>query len=100
MTREDVARDGPGSAAWRLAAAVVLHVVAGLSGVLIAWVDTRPTWDDTGVTVAALAFASAVFSAAGVRFWLAAPLVAGPLCVALAARGSAASLVVLAIGVA
>jgi hypothetical protein len=27
-------------------------VIANLLGVLIGWVDSRPTWDDTGVTVA------------------------------------------------
>ena len=40
----------------------VLFVVALAMGALVTYVDTRPTWDDTGVTVAALfAFAGCVW---------------------------------------
>ena len=52
------------------------------AGLAIAWVDSRPTWDDTGISAAALFVASGVAAALGVRWWLAALLVAGPLLVA------------------
>jgi hypothetical protein len=51
-------------------------------GLAIAWVDSRPTWDDTGISAAALFVASGLAAALGVRWWLAALLVAGPLVVA------------------
>ena len=37
-----------------------LFVIANLLGVLICWIDSRPTWDDTGVT-AAMVFGVAAF---------------------------------------
>jgi hypothetical protein len=52
------------------------------AGLGIAWMDSRPTWDDTGISAAALFVASGVAAALGVRWWLAALLVAGPLLVA------------------
>ena len=58
-------------------AALVLFAIA--AGCLIAAMDTRPGWDDTGVTAGALFLASAVASAVGVRWWLAPIFVAGPL---------------------
>jgi len=33
-------------------------------GLLIAWVDTRPTWDDTGITAAAIFAVTALLGAA------------------------------------
>ncbi len=30
-------------------------------GLVIGWVDTRPTWDDTGITVGAVLIVAAVF---------------------------------------
>jgi len=55
----------------RLAMQKVLLVVAlGLGG-LVTYVDTRPTWDDTGVTAAALLVTSGVFGFLGPsRPWL------------------------------
>jgi hypothetical protein len=41
--------------------------------------DTRPGWDDTGVTAGALFLGSGLAAVAGVRWWLAALLVAAPL---------------------
>jgi uncharacterized RDD family membrane protein YckC len=49
------------------------------AGVAIASVDTRPRWDDTGITAGALLVAAAGGSLAGVPPWLAAALVAGPI---------------------
>ena len=51
-------------------------------GVAIAWVDTRPTWDDTGVTAGALLAASGIGALGGLRPWLAAALAVSPLLVA------------------
>jgi hypothetical protein len=46
-------------------------VIAGLAGLAIGYVDSRPTWDDAGVTVGALLIASALAGAAMPRwFWL------------------------------
>jgi len=61
-------------------AALALGAIA--AGCLIAAMDTRPGWDDTGVTVGALLLASALASAGGLRWWLTPILVAGPLLVA------------------
>ena len=40
-----------------------LTLAALTTGLLIAWVDSRPRWDDTAVSAAALLVASAVFGA-------------------------------------
>jgi hypothetical protein len=37
------------------------------AGAAIAWIDSRPTWDDTGVTAAMLLVASGVFGFASPR---------------------------------
>ena len=70
----------------------VLLLVAGLA---IAWVDTRPGWDDTGVTAGALLITAAMGSLATVPPWLAAGLVAGPIVVAEARGGSGVLLEIL-----
>jgi hypothetical protein len=59
--------------------ASALILCAGLG---IAWIDTRPQWDDTGVTAGALAIVAALGSLAQVPPSLAAALVAGPILVA------------------
>ncbi len=42
-----------------------------LLGALITWVDTRPRWDDTGVTVGIILLTSATFGVARPRLaWL------------------------------
>jgi hypothetical protein len=41
-----------------------LFLVALAAGVLIGWADTRPTWDDTGITAAAILATAAVLGAA------------------------------------
>ena len=46
-------------------------LAALILGVLIAWVDSRPTWDDTGITAGVLLIVSAGFGAVYPRFaWL------------------------------
>lgn len=45
----------------------ILLVVAILTGLLIAYVDSRPTWDDTGITVATMLFSSGLLTLLGHR---------------------------------
>jgi hypothetical protein len=59
--------------------ASLMALVAGLA---IAWMDTRPRWDDTGITAGAVALAAALTSASGAKPWLVVLLVAGPLVIA------------------
>jgi hypothetical protein len=40
-----------------------LIALAVAVGLVIAWIDTRPGWDDTGVTAGLLLAASAIFAA-------------------------------------
>jgi hypothetical protein len=61
---------------------LVLAAIAVAMGAGIAWVDTRPTWDDTGVTVGTLLLAAGFAAAVGLRWWAAALLVAAPILVA------------------
>jgi hypothetical protein len=37
----------------------VLFVVANISGLVIGFIDSRPHWDDTGITVGLIVFVSA-----------------------------------------
>lgn len=49
----------------------VLLAIALLVGALVTWVDTRPGWDDTGVTVGAIFLTTLVLGAMGPsRPWL------------------------------
>ena len=41
----------------------VYLAAALLVGLLIGWIDTRPSWDDTGITVGLIFLSSAVFGA-------------------------------------
>jgi hypothetical protein len=52
------------------------------AGLAIAWIDTRPHWDDTGITVGLLVIATALISLLRVPPWLVALLVAGPMLIA------------------
>ena len=42
---------------------LILALIAMGTGLAIAWIDSRPRWDDTGITVGLLVLASAVFGA-------------------------------------
>ena len=78
---------------------LLFAVAAGL-GLVIAWVDSRPTWDDAGITAGAILLTAAAFGAAWpARAWLWALAVGGwvPL-IAIAQHSNYASL--LALGVA
>lgn len=56
-------------------------ICAGLlcAGAAIAWVDTRPKWDDTGITAVAVVITAATGALGGVRYWLSAALTVAPL---------------------
>jgi hypothetical protein len=57
----------------------LLGVLAAVAaGVLVAWVDARPNWDDTGVLAFMILCASAGAVWIGAPAWLAALAVAGP----------------------
>jgi hypothetical protein len=49
------------------------------AGIAVAWIDTRPGWDDTGVTACAVLIAAAAGAFARVPPWLSAALAAGPI---------------------
>jgi hypothetical protein len=78
-----------------IVAAFALVVGAG-----VAWIDTRPTWDDSGITGGLLLLTTGFAAAAGVRWWAAALLVAGPILVAEFSSAGWGILVVLAFTVA
>ena len=40
---------------------VILLIPAIIAGAAIAWIDSRPTWDDTGISVLMILVAAAVF---------------------------------------
>jgi hypothetical protein len=61
---------------------LILAALAVTMGAGVAWMDTRPTWDDTGVTVVTLFFAAGPAAGVGLRWWAAALLVPAPLLVA------------------
>ena len=61
---------------------LLLATMTLVAGVSIAWIDTRPTWDDTGITAGALLVAAALGGVFGLRPWLAALLVVTPLLIA------------------
>jgi len=63
-------------------ASVLTGALALVVGCCIAWMDTRPGWDDTGVTAGALLLGGALAAALGLRWWVAALLVAGPIVLA------------------
>jgi len=79
-----------------LSARVLLgSAVALCAGLGIAWLDTRPRWDDSGITAGLLAIAGAVASVVGAPWWLATVLAAGPLVAAEISRGPSMLLVML-----
>jgi hypothetical protein len=57
----------------------MLGGLALVAGAAIAWVDSRPNWDDTGITVGALFLCSGFAAFLGLRWWVSAVLVACPL---------------------
>jgi hypothetical protein len=41
----------------------ILLILSAILGSLIAWIDTRPTWDDTGITAATIIIVTAILGA-------------------------------------
>lgn len=76
---------------------VLLAIAAVLVGLAVGYVDSRPTWDEVGVTVSLLLLASAMAAGlSGRRPWLWAVLVgAGVPLFEIPGRGGPASLVAL-----
>jgi hypothetical protein len=64
-----------------------------LAGIAIAWADTRPTWDDAGITAGALFLVAGLAAAGGVRLWVAATVTVLPLMIAEVRGGSAMLLI-------
>ncbi|HKK19894.1 MAG TPA: hypothetical protein VJ983_00355 [candidate division Zixibacteria bacterium] len=55
---------------WNTRQTVVL-LLAILAGTMICWIDTRPTWDDTGITVGLILITTAILGAVEPkRAWL------------------------------
>ena len=73
---------------------MLVALLALLAGCAITWVDTRPGWDDTAITAAALLIAGAASAYAGLRWWLATALIAVPLVVVERGGGNAVLLAV------
>ena len=49
----------------------ILLVIATISGLFLAYIDSRPTWDDTAIMVAAISIVSGVIALLGFeRPWL------------------------------
>lgn len=57
------------------------------AGCAIAWMDTRPGWDDTGVTAGAVLLVSILAALGGLPWWAAAASCAAPLLIAELSRG-------------
>jgi hypothetical protein len=66
----------------RLRTSYTIALFAVVAGAAIAWVDTRPGWDDTGVTAGVLFVAGGLAAFLGVRWWISALLVACPIILA------------------
>ena len=48
---------------------IALAAAALIAGIAIGWNDSRPTWDDTGITAGLLVVAGAVFGVVDARRW-------------------------------
>ncbi len=62
-------------------------LLAVAAGALVAWIDSRPNWDDTGVTAFMILCGSAGATWVGAPAWLAALAVSGPIIAAPLLRG-------------
>ncbi|MCB9464147.1 MAG: hypothetical protein H6682_10710 [Candidatus Eisenbacteria bacterium] len=70
-------------------ATLVVSAFVLAAGLGVAWVDTRPNWDDTGVTVFAILLTAGTGGLAGVPPFLCALLAAAPLVLAELSTGAA-----------
>lgn len=83
---------------WSVTDGVVVALALG-AGLAIGWVDSRPSWDDTGITVGAIVLAAGGLALVRPRAWWAVALAVGlPVpALDLALRGGSGSLVAVAI---
>jgi len=80
---------------------VLMLIIAVTSGLLIAWIDASPGWDDAGITAGALVLLSAILGAIMPRYaalWAAAVGIWIPLW-NISHHGSYSSLAVLAFAI-
>lgn len=56
---------------------VIVVAVAAAAGLAIGYVDSRPAWDDTGITVGALVLSSGILAIIRPRAWWAVALGVG-----------------------
>jgi len=82
---------GAAAESWRRALTGVLLLAAGTA---IAWVDTRPSWDDAGVTAGAVAVAAVLGGLSRMSPWLVSALVSAPLLVSELPNGAGVILAV------
>jgi hypothetical protein len=77
----------------------LLVTVALALGAAITWIDTRPTWDDTGITAAMILVATSTLGfASPSRAWVFALAVAGWIPAFGLVHGHHATLIALAVG--
>lgn len=63
-------------------APLIVTTIMFVAGVAIAWIDSRPAWDDAGITAGAILVSASLGAVLGVRPWLSAILVVAPLLLA------------------
>lgn len=68
----------PAVALRRLSRAPLGAALALLASLALGWVDTRPNWDDTGISAGLLLIGAAVAGLTGAPWWLAGGLMAAP----------------------
>jgi hypothetical protein len=77
----------------------ILFTIALAFGAAITWIDTRPTWDDTGITAAMILVATSTLGfASPPRAWLFALAVAVWIPAFGLVHGNHATLIALAVG--
>jgi len=81
---------------------LVLLAIAVAAGIFIAWIDSRPNWDDTGITVGLVfSFTAMLGTASPRRAWIWGLAVGGWIPLAgLMMKGEPATLLALAAGLA
>ena len=75
--------------------AQMIGALAGITGVVIAWVDNSPGWDDTGITAGLVLGGAALFAALGTSIVTAALALSVPLIAMALAAGNTGALLAL-----
>jgi len=73
----------------------MLDCVLLAAGLIIAWFDIQPNWDDTGILAMAIAVSAGIGVAVGVPLWRSVLWVSGPLVIMERALGAGILVVVL-----